>query len=361
MSYNIKKSIVVKSPKLNNYKELILTADIGGTNTNYGLFGITKTRKCTLITKYRIDSKEIKMFSEATSQILETIKKDYKKIIKKACIGTAGPLAEDRKSVKITNLKWDIRVDNLTKNTNLKEIILLNDFEAIGYGLSTLDLNDKKKIFKLKTVRSKQNQKSTIALIGPGTGLGVSIINYNNTIGQYIPNPSEGGQTNYAPSIDIEWEMKKYVDKKILRGHQPDYEHFVSGPGIANIYRFLRTKVKENSKYTKEIDNISDNEKGIKIANYYEKSKTCKKTMELFTRAFARRAMDLSLTSLCYSGLFIAGGISSHIIDILKKEKFKDLFIDNIKMKHVLKKIPIYIVMDYDISLYGCANRIVNF
>lgn len=360
MIYAVEKNTVIKNPNINNYKELILTTDIGGTNTNYGLFGITKTKKSTLLAKYRIDSKEIKSFARATSQVLEIIKKDYKRTIKKACIAIAGPLDEKKRNAKVTNRTWKVNAAELEKNTSLNKVVLLNDFEAIGYGIPLLDINNKKQIYKLKTVKSK-NTNSTIGIIGPGTGLGVSILNYHTEEKKFIPSPSEGGHTDYAPLTELEWEMKKYIQKNITKGKYPNYETVVSGPGISNIYRFLKTKIKENSKYTKLIDNIPDDEKGIKIADFYDKSKTCKKTMEIFTSAFARRAMDLSLTSLCYSGLYIAGGISSHIINILKKEKFNDAFIDNVKMKHILKKIPIYIVMDYDISLYGCANRIVNF
>ena len=53
----------------------------------------------------------------------------------------------------------------------------------------------------------------------------------------YHPSASEGGHADFAPRDETEIDLLRYLIKKFGR---VSYERVVSGPGIANIYGFLR-------------------------------------------------------------------------------------------------------------------------
>jgi len=60
-------------------------------------------------------------------------------------------------------------------------------------------------------------------------------------------------------------------------------------------------------------------------------------------------------------GLYITGGIASKNKEIFKSKEFLDEFENAYKRFDLLKKIPIYIVINYDVSLYGaCLAAIYN-
>ena len=133
----------------NRYHYYILGGDIGGTNTNLGIFGI-KNNSPTLLLSFHFKSKELKGFHSAINETLNYVVKKYKISIKKACFGIAGILSANRSSAIVTNGKWTVNKKVLVKKTKLKKILLINDFQAIGYGINMLGKNDVATIKKTK-------------------------------------------------------------------------------------------------------------------------------------------------------------------------------------------------------------------
>ena len=80
--------------------------------------------------------------------------------------------------------------------------------------------------------------------------------------------------------------------------------------------------------------------------------------MQTFVELFGTAAQTVALHGMTTGGLFLGGGISTKNIELLKEGKFLEYFHNNKKMENVLKKMPIYIINNYDISFYGCAIAI---
>ena len=325
----------------------ILGGDIGGTNTNLGVFGVQNNFPILLIL-FHFKSKELRGLHYAINETLGCIRKNYKIKIIKACFAVAGVLSENNDSVKITNLKWDVSKNILLKKTKLKKILLINDFEAIGYGINMLT---KKDIIVIK--KAEKIQKANIIVIGAGTGLGKTTLIYDENHKSYVPMHSEAGHSDFAAQNQFELELIKFIRRYKRTKQNISYELVLSGQGLSNIYLFLRKtgKFKETI-YTREIGE-SKNQPEL-ISKYRKIDPTCRATFKIFKIIYAKFAKNFALDALPFGGVYVAGGIAQKNKEIFDRE-FVRIFRQNYKIKEVLKKIPIYLIPNYNVGLLGAG------
>lgn len=330
-----------------SYSAFILGADIGGTNTSIGVFGI-KQGTPILVFSFHFKSRELKSLHYAVSEVLEYMHANYGINVSKGCIAGAGAVSPKKDFINITKLGWRVDKKTLSKNTQLKEIILINDFEAVGYGINMLSKNDISVIKKAGKI-----PKSPIVVIGAGTGLGKSTLIYNESLKSYASLPSEAGHCDFPAQGKEEIELVEFIRKYRKIKGSISYEQIVSGMGIDNIYSFLRKSGKiRATKYTKEIDNSE--KKPELISKYGKADETCRKTFEIFKNGYSKFAANCALDSLPYGGVYIAGGIAPKNPGIFDSE-FVRKFEKHHERQDVLKKIPIYLVMNYDVGLLGAG------
>ena len=133
------------------------------------------------------------------------------------------------------------------------------------------------------------------------------------------------------------------------------WEDFLSGRGIQNIYKFLEHSGEYlTTPCSKEIKE-SKYDTGT-IAQHKDKDACCKATFEIFAKIYGRAAKNFALEQLAIGGIYIAGGIAAKNLDIFKKETFDYEFLNNqTYRKVILEKIPVFVVTDEDVGLYGAA------
>jgi glucokinase len=334
-----------------NYHEYILSGDIGGTNTNLGIFGRKKS-KLTLLFSFHMKSAQLRSLVTPIKSALAYAHK-HKINIARACIGAAGIISSDISSCSLTNLTWSISVPEILKKTALKSCFLINDFEAIGYGINTLKKQD---IITINEGKARENQ--TKAALGAGTGLGKSILLYDKAKNAHIPIPSEGGHADFPVQNVLENKLVEFIKKKRKVSYPLTYERLLSGAGLENIYLYLRhIKKYRATRYTKEID--TSKEKTVLISKYMQKDNTCRKTFRLFARFYARCAKNFVLDTLSTGGLYLAGGIAEKNPSIFMSKDFLREFKKAEKLMPTLRKIPIYLIKNYNISLYGAAFAVI--
>jgi len=337
------------------FSTLILAGDIGGTNSNLALVG-ESGGTYTIILEVVYPSAEINGLIDPIKQILATGKEKRADLVpSRCCISAAGAVVNN--ACTMTNCGWKIDGAEIEKKTGIKTL-LINDFLAVSYGLLTFDINNEKQICRLRhpdgSIPSKQN--ATIAVIGPGTGLGVSFLVYKD--GGYIPASSEGGHVAFAP-FDEETEMFcHYLRSKI--GITPGVELCVSGQGLKNIFHFYKDvkKIKIDGVLA-DIDATPDADKPGKISKNASGNEYCHAMMQLYVRMFASAASNLACITLPFGGLYLAGGsVPKDLKWITENDLFTKTFETNYNPNVVplLKNIPVYVILDYSISLYGAAN-----
>jgi glucokinase len=338
----VKNEVVRKKEfKKDFFDEFVLVGDVGGTNCRLAVFGI-KGKHFKYIFSLESYSKVVKRFSEIIGTTLEEAYDDYGIKLTKCVLAAAGPVHGG--VCNITNLDWKIDCKKILANTMLKKLYLINDFQAIGYGIEPLERINPESFLILK--EGKQIEKSVKSLLGAGTGLGTGFLIYDDKKSHYRAMPSEGGHQTFSPVNNEEYRLAESVKKKLKR-EQVQVEDILSGPGLVRIYEFLK---KQKVRITPE-----------EIAARYDKDKNARKTFEIFTRFYARVAKNFALVTLPYAGMYLAGGIIAKNIDRFDKHIFIDEFTKHQTHCNVLKDIPVQIITNYDISLYGAVNYLVNF
>ncbi len=328
------------------YKQFVLGGDIGGTNTNLGIFGV-KNNNPSILLSFHFKTKELRSLEFAINKVLKYAKREYGIRIKKACLSIAGVISADGNSAAMTNAKWKINKKILKKKTGL-DYSLANDFEAIGYGINMLDNS------RISTLKKAPMAKTApIAIIGAGTGLGKTILMYDKHINLHIPMKSEGGLCDFPAQTSEEVELVNFAKKSKKIKASLSYEEVLSGRGIDIIYRFLRENGKfKETVYTKEINHAKD--KSALISKYRKLDNTCRQTYQIFKKNYAKFARNCALDSLSFGGLYIAGGIASRNEDIFDRE-FVRIFEEHHKLSPVLRKVPIYLIKDYNAGLLGAG------
>jgi len=332
----------------NNFSDFVLGVDLGGTFTKICIAGI-KESKPHMLFVYDFKTKKLDSLNPAISQVLNHAKEKFDIEIDNACIGAAGVISKEKNFADLTNVSWNIDLREIINQRSLKKAFIINDFEALGYGINLLDENDTLNI----TLGNKADEfRLPKAIIGAGTGLGKSILYFNEKINGYVPLPSEGGHSDLPAYNDFELKFVEFIKKSKKISEPVCYEEVLSGRGLVNIYNFLKSQnISEKNFVSNEIKKSID--KPAIISKYKNIDEICKKTFELFTRFYGRCAKNFVLDSMATGGLYIAGGIALKNKDIFSSDIFLEEFISADQRSDILKQIPIYVITNPYAGLYG--------
>ncbi|MGD1931200.1 MAG: glucokinase [Leptolyngbyaceae cyanobacterium] len=275
-----------------------------------------------------------------------------------ACFAIAGPVVDN--TSHLTNLTWNLDGDRLAQALDLQAVELINDFEAIGYGVLGLASDD---IHVLQA--GVADATAPVAIIGAGTGLGQGFAIPAGKRFQVFP--SEGGHADFAPRSELDFQLLRYLlDKhQIMR---VSVERVVSGQGIIAIYQFLRDRgMAAESPELAEIVTTWEREAGraksvdaaaaISQAALKGEDSLAVQTMELFVGAYGAEAGNLALKLLPYGGLYVAGGIAAKNLPLLTQDTFLDAFSHKGRLSKLLEDIPVRIVLNPRVGLIGAARR----
>ena len=120
------------------FSSFVLGADIGGTNTNIGVAGVINSKPI-LLFSLDFKSRELESIVPAIKETLYHTEKNYNIKVDSACFGIAGAIHHDENIINLTNLDWNIDKSKITEETSLQKISIINDLQAVGYGLNLLD------------------------------------------------------------------------------------------------------------------------------------------------------------------------------------------------------------------------------
>jgi glucokinase len=338
----------------------VLAGDIGGTNTGLAIVQRDSRGVYKILAREAYSTQKLKGLEEAIDDALVKFKDIVpQEQLDGICISVAGPV--EANYCKTTNIDWDVDGNAIADHTGI-QTLLINDFSAVCYGIPLLDPENPEELTKLyHPDGSFPSPKDFLvdlrvqAVIGAGTGLGCGYLIREQ--GRYIAFPTERGHADFGGYDDISREIQKYHHEKI--GKNPGAEQFVSGRGIANIFEYLaKEKEKSDLPLHKEILGLSTYDQAPAISKNVDNDELCKRTMEIFVEMFARVAMSTAVSYIPKGGLFLAGGIAAKNKKFfIEGDRFMKYFLNNYmhSIAPLLKEIPVYIVEDYKISLFGAA------
>lgn len=325
----------------------VLAGDIGGTKTILALFTEEK-EKMRLIREAVFSSRDYPSFEEVLKEFL----KGGGIPIRYACLGVAGPVLQGRSVT--TNLPWILDADQIGRQFAIPSVALLNDLEATAYGtLALLDedylvLNKGESKLLSPDARAPGNR----AVISAGTGLGEVILFWSGS--RHEPSASEGGHCDFAPRDPLQVELLQYLWKTYPT---VSFERILSGPGLFNIYRFLREtgRGEEPAWLTEQlaVENPSAVISEVALAG---KADLCVKALDLFVSIYGAEAGNLALKALATGGIYIGGGIAPKIVQKLCDGTFMKSFIDKGRFSSLMSKIPVRIILNEKAALLGALH-----
>lgn len=364
----MEKDIKISSEGFNkhSYQKYVLVADIGGHHTYVAIMGVKEKKEFDVIFKYSLLTRDIDSINIPLNEALKNAHEIYGIEVDTACFGIAGPVEDHlRKHMKLTHWDLTIKVEDIHLNTLLKHVILLNDFEAVGYGIDFLkEDKDMVSISHPNFNLPHRKKESTVCVIGAGYGLGTSILAYDKTKSMHVPLACEAGHIDFVPENDFDVDFQNFLKNEIIKNKMkiPDSERYVSGRGIIDLWHFIRKRnLYGETEIAKNIDFLMNDDKLNSIFVNYHNDHTCKKTIDMFIKYYAQFARNMALVSVCYGGLYIGGGIAPRHVELFSSSIFIREFEKSDKKSDILAKIPVYIITNHDIGLYGCCNVAVNF
>jgi glucokinase len=344
---------------------MIVAGDIGGTKTHLALFDWKKDR---------VDPVRLESFHSADYTSLEdllteflspptapqsiddvaTEKGDAVEVerpaekpqkIEAACFGIAGPVIENR--CQTTNLPWVVDGATLAKQFDIPRVKLLNDLEAMAYGVLLLRPDE----VDVLNAGTPPAQNQALALIAAGTGLGESILFWNGS--RYQPMPSEGGHADFAPNNDNEIELLRHLRSSYLH---VSYERVLSGPGLHAIYDYVRDSKKNEPTWLAEQIKAGDPAAAIAEAGLKGQADIAKQALDLFASIYGAEAGNLALKGMTLNGVYVGGGIAPKLLTKLKDGTFMKSFTNKGRYKRVMSSIPVKVVMNQKTALLGAAS-----
>ena len=319
---------------------MILAGDIGGTNARLAYFQ-PQNGHLRLVSERVYPSREHSELGEIVTQFLD----DSHTRPEVACFGIAGPVRNGR--VETSNLPWVIEQSRLARQIHLPATLLINDLEASAWGIGALGPEDLVALNKVSGP-AVGNQ----AVVAPGTGLGEAGLFWDGT--RHNVFACEGGHTDFAPQNDLQIELLRYLQKRF--GHV-SYERVLSGPGLVNVYEFLRDSGCGADSPDLDVNAYkSDPAATISRAALDGTSPLAEKSLDLWISVFGAEAANLALKIMATGGLFLAGGISPKVLQKLTGPLFMEAFLDKGRLRPLVEAIPVQVVMNEKAGLLGAAR-----
>jgi glucokinase len=172
---------------------------------------------------------------------------------------------------------------------------------------------------------------------------------------RHHPFACEGGHSDFAPRNPLEMELLTYLQKKHGR---ISCERLLSGPGIKNIYDFLRdTKKADEPQWLKDqIGAAPDPPALISQLAAEGKAPICDQTMTIFVSIYGAETGNVALNFMSTGGIFIGGSVAAKNVPRMKDPIFMQSFLDKGRMVPLLKEMPVTIVLNDDSGLMGAAR-----
>jgi glucokinase len=300
----------------------LLLGDIGGTNARFAIArdgAVTGTRRLKTADFATLEAALIHYLAGGGERP------------RRAAIAVASPLSGDR--VKLTNSPWSFSISALRERLGLLDLRVYNDFAAVALSLPWLKEEERRHFGG-----PRMAPLAPIALVGPGTGLGVSGL-VPNEAGEWLVLASEGGHAGFSPADAREDAVLAALRRDFGR---LSIERLVSGQGIENLYR-----VTSGGTACKAAEVTALAEAGDKAA---------REALSLFSGIFGGFAGDLVLTLGAWRGLYIGGGIPAKLGPLFDHALFNARFEDKGRYRERLAAVPRWLITRDNPALLGLAH-----
>lgn len=313
--------------------ETVLVADIGGTNARFALAKVS-TGGVAVGEMEVFRAEDFETIRHAADAFLESVQVKPRR----ACFAVAGPITDD--VVEFTNSPWVLDIRAVQAGLQLDELAVINDFAALARGVEHLTPSD-----YLPVKQGAGDPATPILVIGPGTGLGQSIL---------VPSPTgrrvvatEGGHVAFAPLNEEEMEVLRFILKE---HHRVSVERLLSGRGLVNIHRAL-CAIAGAQRVSLQADEITR-------AAITREFPIAVKAVDMFCAILGSTVGDAVLATGARCGVVLGGGILPKIREVFLASAFVERFLDKGRMREFVEDVPINLIVREGAALVGAAGRL---
>jgi glucokinase len=319
---------------------MILAGDIGGTNTRLAFFEGTAERPVPVVSEVYPSR-----IHRGLEEIVRVFLADHQEPVEAAAFGIAGPVHNGR--CQTPNLPWNVDCASVAQSLGLSAAGLLNDLEANAHGIAVLGPGD-----FVTLSEGAPGASGNRALISAGTGLGEAGLVAEGD--GYRPYASEGGHADFAPRTEMEVALLRHLWQSF---DHVSYERVLSGPGLYNIYQFLRDtrRAEEPASLAEEIAR-RDPPRVIAEHALEGDSAICALALEMLISIYGAEAGNLALRAVATGGVYLGGGVAPKILPKLQEPDFLKAFRAKGRLSSFVEAIPVRVIMNDQTALLGAAR-----
>ena len=311
-------------------KPFLLCGDIGGTKTLLGLADDSG-----LIVDRRYANANFQGFASLLAGFLADTQTDAARI-EGGCLAVAGPIADDGRCARLTNLPWRIDSDALSSRFGLPVLRLVNDFAAAAMGAVLSPPAQ-----RVTLQRGEALAGAPCLVVGAGTGLGMAIVLPQDAGWRILA--GEGGHVAFAPADAQQMALWTFLQ---ARHGRVTWERVVSGPGLTAIHEFV-------AGVNLPPDEIAAH---AALANPANPDSAERRSLELFLAAYGAFAGDMALACLARGGVFLAGGIAAKLLPLLRQSGFLAAFKAKAEHADIAARMPLHVATDPLLGLRGALH-----
>ncbi len=308
---------------------LALVADIGGTNSRLALIAPGSHE---LVEPRKYANRDFASLADVLAHYIhETDTTPHH-----ACIAVAGPVTGD--VVRLTNVDWQFSRQEMRRQFHLSRLHITNDFTALAMAVPHIPQDR-----IIHVGGGEPVARQPIAVLGPGTGLGVSGLIWSGQ--HWVPLQGEGGNVSFAPGNAKELELLRYAQRHL------DYvraENFISGSGLGFLHNAL---AEVEGRQQDALPNEEISRRGVT-----GECLQCIETLNVFCGMLGSFAGDQALMLGARGGVYIGGGIVPILGDFFFRSPFRSRFEAKGRFTEYVRPIPTYVMLSFtEMALIGAA------
>ena len=321
----------------------VLVGDIGGTKTGLAVAEVDGDR-VKLELERRYPSQEFGSLADIVSRFID----ETGAACERGSFAVAGPVVDNHS--RTTNLPWKLDGSALAKQLGLSRVRLLNDLEAIAWGVAALSDAD----FCVLQAGA-QDAAGNACVVAAGTGLGEAGLYWDGQAHRAFA--TEGGHADFAATDEREFALLQFLQQRIGR---ISWERVVSGMGIGNLYDFLSQSSSDSPPAPVAAALNGDGDVAAAVAEAAADCPLCRETMQLFAVLYGREAGNMALKQMALGGVYLGGGIAPKNLDLLREGGFLRGFLDKGRMRPLMERMPVKVILEQRAPLLGAARFVAS-
>ncbi len=308
----------------------IVAGDIGGTHARFALAELHPGGRAVLGPMHKYRTREHQGIASAWAQFARDVGEDLPRA---AALGIAAPI--EGEVLRFVNSHWEIGRHSLAGELGLDRLLLLNDFGAVAHAVAALP---PAALAPLCGPATGLPNEGVTTVIGPGTGLGVSILIRRG--GEVTVVETESAHIAFAPQSEEEAALEHAVRARYGRC---SVERIVSGPGLLEIVGQLGGGARDASQAGEVWDAALTGSDPI-----------ADRALGLLVGCFAAAAGDISLAHGSMS-VVITGGLAARMQDRFRAPDFHARFVDKGRYRARMERVPVILCTEPEPGLFGAA------